>query len=341
MLNLLGPRTEALLREQLRVQCQAWELLRKAAADHPYQDRVAAAAGNVHPNPTLPQREAANHRMGHVAIHGLEVTIEVAQGQQRRGVGKDGKPWSKEMHCHYGYFKRTESSDGEHVDIYLGPNPESELVFVVDQVKQDGTFDEPKVLLGFVNQEAAKSMYLRHVPGFCLGAITAMTMGDFKEWLQSTQPRRPLALEKAAAGSPPEKKESPPVVAVDVDGTLLEYDGWKGEDHFGAVRAGARDALLAFRAAGAKVAINTCRGDTAKVKAALEKAELPFDYIHENPHAPPGTHASKMSADVYVDDRMVDGRQAWPDIQKEVLARLSREKKVAAVVFFESHLPGR
>ena len=46
------------------------------------------------------------------------------------GIGAGGKPWSVTMQHHYGYFKRSEGSDGENIDCFIGPHPESEIVFV-------------------------------------------------------------------------------------------------------------------------------------------------------------------------------------------------------------------
>lgn len=167
-----------------RDEAEALAYLQKTGDAHPYVGKVDAAAETVHPEPTLAQREAGNHRMGHVRMHGLDITIEVAKGHQRKGVGHDGKAWSREMLCHYGYVKRTEGADGDHVDVYVGPNPESEVVYIVKQVKRSGDFDENKCMLGFTNRAAARDMYLKHVPAHCLGSISSMTIEQFKQWVK-------------------------------------------------------------------------------------------------------------------------------------------------------------
>src|SRR6516162_9415793 len=123
---------------------------------YPEQQRVDSAARDVDPEPTIPQRQAGNHRMGHVRMHGMNITIEVAKGHTRRGVDRDGKAWSRKMQCHYGRIKKTKGADGEHVDVYVGPDPQSEAVFVVDQLDGQGDFDEHKTFLGFTNAEEAK-----------------------------------------------------------------------------------------------------------------------------------------------------------------------------------------
>ena len=40
------------------------------------------------------------------------------------------------------------------------------------------------------------------------------------------------------------------VVAVDLDGTLLEYNGWKGEAHYGNPISGMREVLIRLRERG-------------------------------------------------------------------------------------------
>jgi hypothetical protein len=155
-------------------------------------ERVETAAADVHAGPTLAQRDAGNHKMGHVVINGLPVTIEVARGQQRRGVGRDGKEWSKEMHAHYGRIKRSEGADGEHFDVYVGSDPDSEIVFVIDQLRADGSFDEHKAVLGVNSARAARELYLKHIPADRLGDLTPMTLGEFKAWLAEGNTKRPL-----------------------------------------------------------------------------------------------------------------------------------------------------
>lgn len=159
----------------------------KFAAQHIYHKVVGDAAKEVHGKPSDAQREAGNYRMGHIHVHGLPITIEVAKGQTRTKVNKEGKRWSRKMAHHYGYIKRTESAaDGDHVDVYVGDHPESQLVFVVNQVKPGGKFDEHKCMLGFINKDEAKKGYLAHYPDNWtgLGSIVPATMDRFKEWLR-------------------------------------------------------------------------------------------------------------------------------------------------------------
>ena len=123
-----------------------------------------------------------------------------------------------------------------------------------------------------------------------------------------------------------DKEEHPPIIAVDLDGTILEYDGWKGEDHFGDPRVGARKALKELQRRGYLVVIHTCRGNTQAVKDVLHEHDLPYDYVNFNPHQPPGT-SDKIQADIYIDDRAVNARQPWSKITKETLRRIEAANK--------------
>ncbi len=148
---------------------------------------VDAAAAEADKNPSEAQKASGNYKKGHVTIQGLPVTIENARGSTRSGKNKDGKAWSVEMKHHYGYIKRTESErDGDHIDVFIGPYPESEIVFIVDQLTPGGRFDEHKCMLGFNSKEEAKQGYLDcYAPDWKgLGIVTPMTMNQFKDWIE-------------------------------------------------------------------------------------------------------------------------------------------------------------
>lgn len=149
---------------------------------------ISTAIAATHPNPSPAQREAGNYRKGKVRLHGLLISIENPKGTRRR-------PEWKPLAAHYGYINRTEGRDGDHVDVYLGPNLRSELVFVIDQVTESGKrFDEHKAILGCVSKAQAKRLYLaNYQPGWKCGPITAMTIEQFKTWLAKGDTTRRVA----------------------------------------------------------------------------------------------------------------------------------------------------
>ena len=155
---------------------------------------LGARANLADRNPTPAQIDAGNYRKGHVRLHGLDITIENPKGSTRSGVGADGKPWSVTMRAHYGYIKRTESeADGDHIDVFVGPHPESEAVFVIDQNKTDGRFDEHKCMLGYRNAAEAKAAYLANYSANWTGfrAITPLTIDQFKQWIEDADTSKP------------------------------------------------------------------------------------------------------------------------------------------------------
>ncbi len=158
----------------------------------------ATSPENDLPEPTQAQKEAGNYKMGHTKIHGMDITIENPKGSERSGVDPNGAKWSVSMPAHYGYVKRTEGADGDHVDVYIGENPESEKVFIVDQNDANsGKFDEHKVILGANSLDEAKALYSA---GFSdgranerIGNITETNVDGFKTWLKDGDQSKPAA----------------------------------------------------------------------------------------------------------------------------------------------------
>lgn len=156
----------------------------------------AASPENDLPEPSLAQQAAGNFRMGHLKVHGLDVTIEVPKGGMRRGTSRDGTVWERAASDHYGYIKRTEAADGEQVDVYLGPRAEQPdaKVFVIDQVKP-GTkqYDESKAMIGFDNGRAARRSYEANFPAGLktFGGIREMSIDEFKTWVKDGSATKP------------------------------------------------------------------------------------------------------------------------------------------------------
>jgi uncharacterized glyoxalase superfamily protein PhnB len=155
---------------------------------------VDKAAKKTNTNPTEAQKEAGNYKKAVVRWHGLDIAIENPKGSVRRGKGANGKEWSVEMPEHYGYVRRSEGADGDQVDIYMGPHPDSDQVFVIHQQDFDGKFDEHKVMLGFRSNADALQAYDRAFSdgrGFeRIKDIEIMTAQEFKDWVRSDKPKK-------------------------------------------------------------------------------------------------------------------------------------------------------
>jgi len=70
------------------------------------------------------------------------------------------------MLCDYGYIDDGSTAVGDHepLDVYIGPNDQSDKVYIVEQLDDDGEFDEYKCLLGFDDLDSAFETYLKHYP---------------------------------------------------------------------------------------------------------------------------------------------------------------------------------
>ena len=141
---------------------------------------------HIDAQPTEAQIKAGNYPMHHIRMHGFEISIENKKGTVRSGKSKEGKKWSVKMAHDYGYIRRTEGADDDHLDVFIGPYPKSEKVFVVYQIDpQTKRFDEHKVMFGFKNLADAKAGYLaNYEKGWKgIGKIKELTVDEFKDWL--------------------------------------------------------------------------------------------------------------------------------------------------------------
>jgi hypothetical protein len=153
-----------------------------AAELHLQANEAAASPLNDKIEPTEAQIEADNYSKGHVNYDGLKISIENPAGSKRK------PEWPTLAH-HYGDIKSTVGADGDPVDVYLNKDntPEDTPVFVINQTNKDGSFDETKVMLGFVNHEQAVKGYMDNfTPDWNEPAgVHQMSMDVFKDWLQN------------------------------------------------------------------------------------------------------------------------------------------------------------
>ena len=231
--------------------------------------KVGNRAGVDEP-PTQAQKEAGNYSKRKLSFQGLPISIENEKDSERSGVGPDGKPWSVTMPAPYGYVRRTEGMDGDHVDVYVGPSEDSDKVFVIDQVDADtGEPDEHKCMVGFNTEDEARNTYQKAFSDGRgpdrIGKITPMTMDGFKEWLKDF---------KVSNRAPA------PWYGVDLDGTLAVQDGKAFKPGvIGAVVEPVRDLVIRLLDAGHTVKIFTARAadpeNIPHIKRWLDAAGLP------------------------------------------------------------------
>ena len=98
------------------------------------------------------------------------------------------------MYASYGYVKRTDTEDGEELDVYVGdePNPTELKVYKIEQLmspfeaKKTGgvaykDHDEFKYGIGFASQEEAVKIYAKCMSKKFVGEVTEMSWESFKK----------------------------------------------------------------------------------------------------------------------------------------------------------------
>jgi hypothetical protein len=176
--------------------------------------QLEAAGQRVNTEPTPAQAESGNYKKAHISVAGLDITVENPKGSTRRGTDANGKAWEAELPAHYGYVKGTTGSDGDHVDVFVGDNPSSAKVYVVDQIDPStGKFDEHKAMLGFNSEAEARAAYEKAFSdgkgAARIGAVTEMNTLGFKGWLKNGNTAEPLSY----VAKPPQGNETAEKIA--------------------------------------------------------------------------------------------------------------------------------
>lgn len=167
---------------------EAWGLDDEEVAEVDAAAQMAATAAGGDKAPTVPQMLAGNYRKGHVVLNALDISIENPEGSVRYDLRNDPPKWKTLMKHHYGYLRGTVGADKDHIDVFVNPSIDLDFygtVYVIDQLRHEGTFDETKVMLGFDSQEEAELAYLSNYQrGWRgMGPVTALSMDDFKDWV--------------------------------------------------------------------------------------------------------------------------------------------------------------
>lgn len=164
------------------------------------QARIESAEQQTNHDATPAQKEAGNYAKGKFAWNGLTVSVETAKGEDRTDKETNGDKWRVTMPATYGYILGTKGADKDHVDLFMGDNPESELVFVVNQNRVDSQkFDEHKVMAGFASAKDAQAAYMASFEdGFgdrVFGSITGpYSIKDFREMLDAGKFEKPQSI---------------------------------------------------------------------------------------------------------------------------------------------------
>lgn len=163
----------------------------------PTVDEIAVAAAETNTAPSEAQIDADNYKKGRTRINGFDIAFENPKGSTRSGVDEQGNKWESTMAHHYGDIKGHKGADGDDLDVFVGDKPESEKVFVIDQVNPEtGKFDEHKVMMGFDSLAEAHAGYLANYEENWqgLGEISELHESDFKDWVKKGDTTKPYLL---------------------------------------------------------------------------------------------------------------------------------------------------
>lgn len=122
-----------------------------------------------------PARQDANDRPQLVTDwHGLSLGITHKPGDMRHG---------RPMLCHYAHIRGSygHALDGMAHDAYVDMDG-GDRIFKVRQLKDDGTVDELKWILGCSSIELARDLYLRHMPRQYFGGIEEAEPGELNQY---------------------------------------------------------------------------------------------------------------------------------------------------------------
>lgn len=162
----------------------AWEMAPEST-DYPNDDLIRH--GVVNPNPKyktlssyVKEKRANDPVKRKVKVQGVPIWLEWLKGETREYKKNGTVKYSRLMEADYGYIPGTRDSDGEELDVYLGPDRSARNAYVIRQMKKTGGFDEHKVMVGYPSKSAAKASYLAHMSGCpeCFGGMQAIPVSS-------------------------------------------------------------------------------------------------------------------------------------------------------------------
>jgi hypothetical protein len=142
---------------------------------------------------------------------GLLVDVEVPAGGVRRGVGADGREWAVTMPADYGEFVGTMGTDGDPIDVFVGPDLGAPYAYIVGiQDPATGLHDEDKVMFGFRSRDDAMACYrAAYGRGDLLMSVQRMSVAELQMWVE----RHGQSARRIAEGRPMRKGVSSAAVA--------------------------------------------------------------------------------------------------------------------------------
>lgn len=131
---------------------------------------------------------------GRIDFNGLQVSIETGRSRVREWYNpQDGSQGISRMTLPYGYFKGTLATDGDAVDVFVGPDHHAKEVYVVHTTKApDFTeYDEDKTFIGLnTPEEAFRAFHASYSEPRFYGSMSIWPIEEFKEALVSMRGKK-------------------------------------------------------------------------------------------------------------------------------------------------------
>ena len=133
---------------------------------------------------------------GRYAISGMVWHMEYVTGDVRTGRGPNGSSYETSMVAAYGEVEGTSDADGEPVDIFINQKSfdPSAPVRIADFVKEDGTFDEHKLWVGYSTEAQVREDFAAMYNGapVKIGGMVDIPFQSMRTWVTSPDTKRPV-----------------------------------------------------------------------------------------------------------------------------------------------------
>lgn len=137
------------------------------------EDNSNIEVKNLSKNANDPVKETVDYK-------GILIDVEWPEGSIRSYDGQD--TYVTHMKADYGYARGVNGNDGEEMDIYIADrDSDSESAFIIEQIREDGSYDEDKIVFGAHTEGDAIDCFLNHMPPFMLGDVREVPVDKLRD----------------------------------------------------------------------------------------------------------------------------------------------------------------
>lgn len=116
-------------------------------------------------------------------FQGIKVKVDRPKGFVMFGKDSKGKEWRRTYQYDYGFIPKTLGGDHDGLDVFIGPDEKATQTYWAVQRKDDGSFDEYKVFVGFGDRKSAMAAYAAHIPRKYFGRLIVLSIEMMKAML--------------------------------------------------------------------------------------------------------------------------------------------------------------